>query len=54
MWKQDGITTVGGHGQGNELNQLFHPCGVYLGLTKSSKIIKKKYKDKKKVQVLFY
>jgi hypothetical protein len=27
---------------------------IYLGLTKSSKIIKKKYKEKGKVQVLFY
>jgi hypothetical protein len=27
---------------------------IYLELTKSSKIIKKKYKEKEKVQVLFY
>ena len=26
----------------------------YLGLTKSSQIIKKKYKDKEKVRVLFH
>jgi hypothetical protein len=37
-----------------ERKKLFCLNSFYLGLTKSSKIIKKKYKGKEKVQVLFY
>ncbi|CAF4106763.1 unnamed protein product, partial [Adineta steineri] len=29
-WKQDGITIAGGNGQGNQLNQLFQPQGIYV------------------------
>jgi hypothetical protein len=29
-WKQNGTTVVGGHGQGNELNQLDRPCGLFI------------------------
>jgi DNA-binding beta-propeller fold protein YncE len=29
-WKQHGITIAGGHGDGNQLNQLSYPCGVYI------------------------
>jgi sugar lactone lactonase YvrE len=29
-WKQNGITIAGGNGQGNGLNQLSHPWGIYV------------------------
>ncbi len=29
-WKQNGFTVAGGNGQGNRLNQLCRPCGVYV------------------------
>ena len=29
-WKQDGITVVGGNGQGSGLNQLNSPHGIYV------------------------
>ena len=29
-WKQDGLTIAGGNGQGNHLNQLNGPCGIYV------------------------
>src|SRR5690242_5546050 len=29
-WAQNGITVVGGNGQGNELNQLDHPMVLYI------------------------
>ncbi|CAF0848825.1 unnamed protein product [Adineta steineri] len=29
-WKQHGITIAGGHGQGNQLNQLNGPEGIYV------------------------
>jgi sugar lactone lactonase YvrE len=29
-WKQSGITIVGGNGQGNQLNQLYHPYEIYI------------------------
>jgi sugar lactone lactonase YvrE len=29
-WKTDGTTIVGGHGQGNGLNQLFGPNGMFI------------------------
>ncbi len=30
IWKQHGTTKAGGDEQGNELNQLYRPCGVYI------------------------
>ncbi|CAF0769564.1 unnamed protein product [Adineta steineri] len=29
-WKQHGITITGGHGRGNQLYQLYYPCGIYV------------------------
>ncbi len=29
-WRQNGITVAGGNGQGNQLNQLYQPCGIYV------------------------
>ena len=29
-WKQNGLTVAGGNGQGNGINQLYHPCGLYV------------------------
>jgi sugar lactone lactonase YvrE len=29
-WKQDGTIKAGGHGQGNGLNQLYYPRGVFI------------------------
>ncbi|CAF1478908.1 unnamed protein product [Adineta steineri] len=29
-WKQHGITIAGGNGDGNQLNQLHRPCGIYV------------------------
>ena len=29
-WKQHGITVAGGHGKGNELNQLCNPNGIFI------------------------
>ena len=29
-WKQNGITIAGGNGQGNEINQLSNPLGLYV------------------------
>jgi hypothetical protein len=29
-WKQHGTTIVGGHGQGNQLNQLSNPYGMFI------------------------
>jgi sugar lactone lactonase YvrE len=29
-WKQNGITIAGGNGQGNGINQLSSPCGLYV------------------------
>ncbi|CAF3932280.1 unnamed protein product [Adineta steineri] len=29
-WRQHGITIAGGNGQGNQLNQLYAPCGIYV------------------------
>ncbi|CAF4055083.1 unnamed protein product [Adineta steineri] len=29
-WKQHGITVAGGHGRGNQLNQLYYPHGIFL------------------------
>ncbi|CAF0753935.1 unnamed protein product, partial [Adineta steineri] len=29
-WKQHGITIAGGNGEGNQLNQLSHPQGIYV------------------------
>ena len=29
-WKQNGITVAGGNGQGNGINQLSNPCGLYV------------------------
>ncbi len=30
IWKQDGTTTAGGHGNGNQLNQLYYPYDVFI------------------------
>jgi hypothetical protein len=30
-WSQHGITVAGGHGEGNDLQQLHHPCGLVVG-----------------------
>jgi hypothetical protein len=30
IWKQDGTTTAGGHGNGNQLNQVSMPCGLFI------------------------
>lgn len=27
---QNGITIAGSNGQGNTLNQLYHPCAMYI------------------------
>jgi sugar lactone lactonase YvrE len=29
-WIQNGITIAGGYGQGNQLNQLYYPKGIFL------------------------
>ncbi|CAF1362907.1 unnamed protein product [Rotaria magnacalcarata] len=29
-WKQNGLTVSGGNGQGNGINQLSNPCGLYV------------------------
>ncbi|CAF0738476.1 unnamed protein product [Adineta steineri] len=29
-WQQHGITIAGGHGRGNQLYQLYYPCGIYV------------------------
>ncbi|CAF1277297.1 unnamed protein product [Rotaria sordida] len=29
-WTQNGIIVAGGHEKGNALNQLHHPCGLYV------------------------
>ncbi|CAF1626908.1 unnamed protein product [Rotaria magnacalcarata] len=29
-WKQNGLTVAGGNGQGNGINQLSNPCGLYV------------------------
>jgi sugar lactone lactonase YvrE len=29
-WKQDGVTVAGGHGKGNQSNQLYYPKGIYV------------------------
>ncbi|CAF3991069.1 unnamed protein product [Adineta steineri] len=29
-WKQDAATVAGGNGQGRELNQLYHPLGIFI------------------------
>ncbi|CAF4338070.1 unnamed protein product, partial [Adineta steineri] len=29
-WNQDAITVAGGHGRGNQLNQLNQPRGIYV------------------------
>ncbi|CAF0811729.1 unnamed protein product [Adineta steineri] len=33
--QQFGITVAGGNKQGNDLNQLFHPCGIFIDNDKS-------------------
>ncbi|CAF1018010.1 unnamed protein product [Adineta ricciae] len=30
-WKQKGTTVAGGYGKGHELNQLWHPIGIFIG-----------------------
>ncbi len=30
IWKQDATTTAGGHRKGNQLNQLYHPRGMFI------------------------
>ncbi|CAF1269226.1 unnamed protein product [Adineta steineri] len=34
-WKQDAITVVGGNGDGQELNQLNHPVGIFIDKKKN-------------------
>ncbi|CAF4238146.1 unnamed protein product, partial [Adineta steineri] len=34
-WKQDAITAAGGNGQGQELNQLYHPLGIFIDKKKN-------------------
>ena len=34
-WKQDAITVAGGNGEGQELNQLNKPCGIYIDSEKT-------------------
>ncbi|CAF5189642.1 unnamed protein product, partial [Rotaria magnacalcarata] len=29
-WAQNGVTTAGGHGDGNATNQLNEPCGLVV------------------------
>ncbi|CAF2002633.1 unnamed protein product [Rotaria magnacalcarata] len=29
-WKQNGLAVAGGNGKGNGINQLSHPCGLYV------------------------
>ncbi|CAF5111870.1 unnamed protein product, partial [Rotaria sp. Silwood1] len=29
-WQQNGITVAGGNGNGNGINQLFYPYGLYV------------------------
>ncbi|CAF3538510.1 unnamed protein product, partial [Adineta steineri] len=54
-WKQDAITVVGGNGDGQELNQLNHPIGIFVDEKKnifitdrdSHRIVEWKYNAKK-------
>ncbi|CAF4414770.1 unnamed protein product, partial [Adineta steineri] len=34
-WKPSGITVAGGHGGGNQTNQLFYPCGFFLDVNEN-------------------
>ncbi|CAF1293556.1 unnamed protein product, partial [Didymodactylos carnosus] len=29
-WQQNGLTVAGGNGEGNGINQLYHPWGLYV------------------------
>ncbi|CAF1058499.1 unnamed protein product [Adineta steineri] len=54
-WKQNGITVAGGNGEGQEINQLDHPLGIFIDKNKNifiadlenDRIVEWKYNAKK-------
>jgi hypothetical protein len=38
-WTQSGVTVAGGHGEGKELNQLYHPEGIFVNDDQSIVIV---------------